>query len=230
MTARRWHRLIGLLICLPCLLWSSSGAVLAWKNWARSQKPPAREPSPAPLEDKPFRVPIERALAAIGRSETPAAVEWIRLAGAPHYRVRYASPPRSVLVDGTTGELRKQEPPIPEALASSIAQGDAPPGVAVRSVVWHTAGTMVYPDRNELPVWRATLDNGDDVYVSPTTGEIHQHTDTLVRVIRVSFYGLHVWKWGSSQQSYLFLMVMSLLLSCGAMTGLWLALRPRRSR
>lgn len=230
MTARRWHRLIGLLICLPCLLWGSSGAVLAWKNWARTQKPPARASAPARAEEKPFSVPIERALAATGRGETPVAVEWLRLAGAPHYLVRYAAPPRSVLVDATTGEPRRQEPPIPEALASRIAQEDAPPGAAVRSVVWHTEGTMVYPDRNELPVWRATLDNGDDVYVSPTTGEIHQHTDTMARVIRVSFYGLHVWKWGSSQQSYLFLMVMSCLLAIGASTGLWLALRPRRSR
>lgn len=228
MTARRWHRLIGLIICLPCLLWGGSGAVLAWKNWARSRQPPA--PVSERAVEKPFSVLLDRALAATGRSETPVAVEWIRLAGAPHYLVRYASPPRSALVDGTTGELLKQQPLISEALASAIAQADAPPGLAVRSVAWHTEGTLVYPEWNELPVWRVTLDNGDDVYVSPTTGEIRQRADTVFRIIRVSFYGLHVWKWGRSQQSYLFLMIMGCLLVFGASTGLWLALRPRRSR
>lgn len=230
MTLRRWHRLLGLIICLPCLLWGVSGGLLAWKNWARERTPPPA-PSAAPAAaPRPFTIPVERALAATGRTDRPSAVLWRHLAGAPHYLVRFSSPPREVLVHGETGAVLPQQP-VDEALARSIAEADGPPGARVQAVQRQLTGTLVYPEWNELPVWRLTLDNGDDVYVSPSTGEVRQHADTFFRLVRISFYGLHVWKWSNKPgpaTSYLILLGMSALLVFSAATGLFLLLRPRR--
>jgi hypothetical protein len=106
----------------------------------------------------------------------------------------------------------------------------------VRHCVLQTASSLVYPSWNELPVFRAELSNGDDVYVSPTTGEALTYADPMFRAIRVSFYGLHVWKLApeaDAPPTYLLLMGMGLVLAAGGATGLWLGIRgllPRRAR
>ena len=226
MQLRRWHRLIGLLIGLPCLLWGLSGALLAWKNWTKS-------PSPGPTQAgllRPFRVPVEQALRTLGRAEPPTQVEWRHVAGAPRYVVRFAAPPLLQVVDGESG----QPLPLPSVdmqLARQAALWDAPPGVGIKSCLMQSAGSLVYPAWNELPAFRVTLDNGDDVYVSPSTGEILAHADTMFRAIRIAFYGLHVWKFSpaaDSSASYLVLLVMGLVLAAAGATGLWLGLRRWR--
>ena len=143
---------------------------------------------------------------------------------------RLAKSDLPVLIHGETGAVL---PPVDEALARSIAAADGPPGARVQAVHEQRTGTLVYPEWNELPVWRVTLDNGDDVYVSPSTGEVRQHADTFFRLVRISFYGLHVWKWSNKPgpaTSYLILLGMSVLLALSAATGLFLLLRPRLPR
>ncbi len=226
MHLRRWHRLIGLLVGLPCLLWGLSGALLAWKNWARSKPPGPTQAGPL----RPFTVPVEQVLRTLGRAEPPTQVEWRHVAGAPRYVVRFAAPPVIQVVDGESG----QPLPLPSVdmqLARQAALWDAPPGVGIKSCALQTAGSLVYPAWNELPALRITLDNGDDVYVSPSTGEILAHVDTMFRAIRIAFYGLHVWKFSPAVQaplSYLVLLLMGLVLAAAGATGLWLGLRRWR--
>lgn len=226
MNLRRWHRLIGLVVGLPCLLWGLSGALLAWKNWAGSPPPGLTQGGPA----RPFRVPIEQALGALGRPETPTQVEWRHVAGAPRYVVRFAAPPLVQVVDGESGQ-RLPLPSVDAELARQIALRDAPPGVGVRGCALQTAGSLIFPSWNELPALRVTLNNGDDVYISPTTGEILAHVDPMFRAIRVAFYGLHVWKIVPATEapvSYLILLGMGLVLAAAGATGLWLGLGRRR--
>ncbi len=225
---RRWHRLIGLVVGLPCLLWGLSGAILAWKNWA--SEPPVRTQA-APL--RPFRVPVEQALKALGRAEAPLQVEWRHVAAAPRYVIRFATPPLVQLVDGEDGRVVSR---LDAQGAQAVGQGEAPPGVAVRDCALQTTGSLIYPSWGELPAFRVGLANGDDVYVSPTTGQVLAHVDTQFRIIRVAFYGLHVWKFSQAQEapaSYLVLLAMGLVLAAAGATGLWLGLRglgPRRRR
>lgn len=225
---RRWHRLIGLVVGLPCLLWGLSGAILAWKNWAHEPLAPNQAGPP-----RPFRVPVEKALKALGRADVPLQVEWRHVAAAPRYVIRFAAPPLVQLVDGEDGRV---VPRLDAQRAQEVGQEAAPPGVGVRGCALQTAGSLVYPSWNELPAFRVALDNGDDVYVSPTTGEVLAHVDTRFRVIRVAFYGLHVWKFSPAQDapvSYLVLLAMGLVLTAAGATGLWLGLRglgPRRRR
>lgn len=229
MTLRRWHRLLGLIICVPCLLWGISGALLAWKNYASEKEQPGRRVAATLV---PFTVPVERALGAAGRGDTPTQVRWHRIAGAPYYLIRYEAAPRTVLVHGQTAAVLGGSPAVDEALARAVAQQDTEDGsvATVRSVYWQTAGTLVYPEWGELPVWRVTLGNGDDVYVSPGSGQVLQHVDWFFRVIRVSFYGLHVWKLSPGPGSYLFLMGMGVLLIFGALSGIWMVVFGGRRR
>lgn len=227
---RRWHRLIGLVIGLPCLLWGLSGALLAWKNWAG--------PRPSGLTQaslqRPFSVPIGTALQALGRRELPTQVEWRHVAGAPRYVARFAQPPLVQVVDGESGQALAL-PTVDEHLARQIGQAEAAPGVQVTGCVLQATGSLVYPAWNELPVFRVTLGNGDDVYVAPSTGAVLGHVDMRFRAIRVAFYGLHVWRFGDTPDgpSYLFLLVMGLVLAAAGATGLTLGLRglwPARRR
>ena len=224
MTMRRWHRLIGLVVGLPCLLWGLSGALLAWKNWASPAAPGATQAGPT----RPFRVPIAQALQKLGRPETPLQVEWRQVAGAPRYLIHFATPPLLQVIDGEAGQVLAL-PSVDESLARRVAVAGAPAGVSVTGCVMQTAGTLVYPSWNELPAYRVALANGDDIYVSPTTGEILAHVDTRFRLIRVAFYGLHVWKFSAAAEapaSYLLLLVMGLVLAIAGATGLYLGLRP----
>ena len=50
-----------------------------------------------------------------------------------------------------------------------------PAGIRRRAL--QTAGSLVYPAWNESPALRITLDNGDDIYASPSTGEILAHVE-----------------------------------------------------
>jgi len=227
---RRWHRLIGLLVGLPCLLWGLSGALLAWKNWAGRRPSGLTQASP----QRPFTVPIGMALRALGRFDTPTQVEWRHVAGAPRYVVQFARPPLVQVVDGESGQALAL-PTVDAHLARQIGQAEAAPGVFVTRCVLQNTGSLVYPDWNELPVFRVTLGNGDDVYVSPSTGAILAHADMRFRAIRVGFYGLHVWRFGDTPDasSYLFLLVMGLVLAAAGATGLTLGLRglgPARRR
>lgn len=226
MQLRRVHKLVGIAIFLPSILWGISGAFLAWKNWDRDAAPPRRNPQE--LVNRPFRVELDKALSATGQAKdvTPRAIEWRHLAGAPYFAIRYAGLPDPLLIDGETGE---KVPGISEDLARRIAAAEAPPDVQVTSCVLQTTPSLVYLEGMKLPVYRVSLSDGSDVYLSPTSGEVHFRAPRLARAIRIAYFGLHVWKWSSGpgpHYSYLFLLIMALLQCVGAVSGLWLWLRP----
>lgn len=225
MQLRRLHRLLGLLICVPSLLWGISGALLAWKNWASEPEPPAAAAS----TPRPFKVDVGAALAtaAVGHSEPPQAVEWRHVLGAPRYLIRYAAPP-AILVDGESGQLIAG---IDEASARKIAAEAAPAGITVADCELQTAPSLVYLDDFELPVYRVGLSDRSNVYLSPRTGEVFFRAPRLAWLIRFAFYKLHVWKWSGGAgraHSYLLLLAMALVLAASSATGLWLLVRPLR--
>lgn len=233
MRLRRLHRLLGLLLALPCVLWGLSGMILAWKNWARDTAPPPAPPPRMQAAARPFRVPVAAALAATLRPEPPRAVEWRHVLGAPRYLIRYAAAPAPLLVDGESGLLLTGTPAIDAALAGRIAEAEAPADTTVARVVLQTQPTLYYPRGFELPIYRVTLSSGDDIYVSPTTGDALPRVDGRFRLIRLAFYGLHVWRFVPGEApyaSYLVLMTAAGGLVLLGTTGGLLALRVARGR
>lgn len=219
---RRWHRMLGLLVGLPCLLWGTSGAILAWKHYA-NLRPPGN-PEAVAGEKTPFTLPIEQALRLGGHQDPPQAVEWRWLLSRPQYVLHYASEPSTVVVDG---QRPQAFPVVDEAMARRIAQADAPPGVSVTGCRMQTGQTLVY--RGDLPAYRLALSNGDEVYVSPLTGEVQAHVDNIYRVIRVAYFALHIWDVShrpGRHPSFVLLGLCALGLVCLGLSGLWLGLSP----
>ena len=233
MRLRRLHRLLGLVLALPCVLWGLSGVILAWKNWERDTAQPPEPQVRAQSPARPFLIPVATALAATGRTEPPRAVEWRHILGAPRYLLRYAGLPAPLFVDGESGLLLAGSPVIDAALAGRIAEAAAPADTTVARVVWQTEPTLVYQNGFELPVYRVTLSSGDDIYVSPTTGDALPRVDRRFRLIRLAFYGLHVWRFVPGEApyvSYLVLMTAAGGLVLLGATGMLLALRVARGR
>jgi hypothetical protein len=223
MPLRRWHRRIGLLVGIPCLLWGLSGAVLAWKHLA-ALSPPG-DPTRVAGAHTPFSVPVDQAVRAAGRSGPPMEVRWRWLLSRPRYEIRYFTPPQVVVIDGLTG---KAAPPLDCALARQVAEADG--GVPARDCTLITAHTLIYRPDREVPAFRVALDNGHDVYVSPTTGQLLAHVDLLYRLFRVAFFGLHMWDLSVAPGRHLsfgLLLAMALLLLAMGVTGLYLALATR---
>ena len=230
MQPRRLHKVIALIVCLPCLLWGISGAFLAWKNWAAdTRQPPPRKPPPT---DQPFRAALAPVLAqqqAQGRPD-PQSVEWRHVVGAPRYVLHYDQPPEVVVVDGESGQVL---PGIEASEALRIADAAAPLGTQALRVTFQTEPTLVYLSRFELPVYRVAISDGSDVYVSPRTGAVIIRAERMALWIRTASFGLHVWQWSlgpGPHFSYLLLMLAALCLVAASASGLWLALRPALRR
>jgi uncharacterized iron-regulated membrane protein len=222
---RRWHRLFGILLGVPCLLWGISGAFLSWKNYATLSRP--GNPQAVTGERTPFTIGVQQALAATGQDGPPQSVEWRWLLGSPRYVVHYADGP-AVLIDGRSGEL---VPKVDEALARRIAQADAPSGVRVLGCALQERATLIYRPWEEFPAYRLPLSNGDEVYVSPRTGEVLAHVDGMYRLIRGSFVILHTLDLSTApgrHASYLLLALLGLGLLFLSVTGLLLAYRTYR--
>ena len=230
MNLRRFHRLIGLLVSLPCVLWGLSGGVLAWKNWARDRPKPTIEK--APILPRSFQVGWQTVRAHLQRSDEPLAIERRHVLGAPRYLVRFATPPNEVMLDGETGAALPQQA-ISEREALQIATSLSPQGVDAQSVRMQTEPSLLYLAGMELPVYRVSLSDGSEAFVSPTTGEQYFRADGLARLIRRGYFWLHVWRFSSGpgpHVSYLLLAFAGGILTLSGLSGVWLALAPRRRR
>lgn len=218
---------------VPCLLWGSSGAVLAWKHWT-TRAPPG---NPAAVAGGPGRAPFvvdpAQAVRATGHGGVPVALRWTWLLGAPRYEVQFDD--ALLVIDGRIPVLVA---PADEALSRRVALADAPAGVHVVAVAQQERPTLVFRPRRPLaqePAYRVTLSNGDDVYVSRTTGQVQAHVDDVYRLLRVSFFALHMWDLSPTRRdeprraSFLLLMGMATALLLLGASGLLLAL-PRRWR
>ena len=119
-------------------------------------------------------------------------------------------------------------PPADEELARRVAQADAPPGATVASVeLVHRPSLFAYRPGRDLPVYRVALTNGSDVYVSRRSGQVQAHVDWIYRLVRVSFFALHMWDLSlgpDPHRSFLLLGAAALLLFLLGISGLLLAL------
>ena len=226
MRMRGVHRLLGVVLFVPTLLWGLSGAFLAWKNWV-SNRPEASAENRAKPALRPFRVDVPRALAATGKpNDAPLrSIEWRHLAEDPYFVIQYEDAPQPMLISGESGAVLSG---VPLELALRIAARNAPKGLRVTGCVLQEKPSLIYLPGMELPVYRAALSDGSEMYLSPTSGELFFHVPRLAWAIRFAFYILHVWQFSQGpgpHYSYLVLLVMALLLSASGVSGLVLWLR-----
>ncbi len=117
---RYLHRVLGLVLLIPFLLWTATGLMFLLKpGWT-----PAYEMLDAFLPtslDLGAVLPPTEALRQAGVEEAPVRVELVQTALGPTYRVRFSAG-ASALVDARSGRLQS---PLSEAQARAIAESAA---------------------------------------------------------------------------------------------------------
>ena len=172
------HRWLGVGLCLLFLVWFPSGIGMMYWDFPsvtaadRLDRSPALDPSMVRLS------PIE-AYAVLGASQAPAQLRLNTFDGRPVYRFRTGRGEPLVYADtgarqvGVTKELMKR--------AAAAWTGQPVSAATVTSIdvdQWTVQETF----RNLQPLWKYSWPNGEQVYLSETSGEVVQYTTTRSRM------------------------------------------------
>ena len=172
------HRWLGVGLCLLFLVWFPSGIGMMYWDFPsvtaadRLDRSPALDPSMVRLS------PIE-AYAVLGASQAPAQLRLNTFDGRPVYRFRTGRGEPLVYADtgarqvGVTKELMKR--------AAAAWTGQPVSAATVTSIdvdQWTVQETF----RDLQPLWKYSWPNGEQVYLSETSGEVVQYTTTRSRM------------------------------------------------
>jgi hypothetical protein len=172
------HRWLGVGLCLLFLVWFPSGIGMMYWDFPsvtaadRLDRSPALDPSNVHLS------PME-AYAVLGASQAPAQVRLNTFDGRPVYRFRIGRSEALVYADtgarpaGVTKELMQR---------AAAAWTGQPASVATVASIDVDQWTVQETFRNLQPLWKYSWPNGEQAYVSETSGEVVQYTTTRSRI------------------------------------------------
>lgn len=170
------HRWLGVALCLVFLLWFPSGIVMMY--WDFPSVSPADRLARSPTIDASrIRLSPSEAAAMAG-IDSPGQVRLNTFDGRPVYRFRAGG---EALVYADTGEEQIE---VSKEMADRIASRwtGAPVSAArVDAIEEVDQWTVQVRLRDILPVWKYSWPDGQQVYVSQTTGEVVQYTTTASR-------------------------------------------------
>lgn len=173
------HRWMGVVFCVLFAAWFLSGIVLMYWEFpvVAGHERLAHLP---PLDASRIQVPPEQAFQKLDTAMAPSQV-WISMLGnRPVYRFQYGRSQRLVYADN--GDVL---PFVSNGLGLYLAAawlGQAP-GPALATAIAEPDQWTVYPEiRRAGPFWKYSWPNGEDVYVSQSSGEIVQHTTRSSRL------------------------------------------------
>jgi len=171
------HRWLGVVLCLLFLLWFPSGIGMMYWDYPSVSPADRLERSPA-LDPSTIKLSPSQAAAAAD-VETPGQARLNTFDGRPVYRFGGGA---ATIVYADTGEqqLDVSKEMIARIVSSWTGQ---PAGVAaVQAVEEVDQWTLQSGLRNVRPLWKYSWPNGDQVYISESTGEIVQSTTTASRI------------------------------------------------
>jgi len=167
------HRWLGVIVCLPFLCWFSSGIVLMYCDYP-GVSDGERVNREEILDASRIHISPSEAYAQFKSEGSPDSVRLATFDGRPLYRFRSGASEFMVYADD--GELRGK---IPADLARRIASEwtSLPIGTAHAEVVnepdqWTVSGAF----RPLRPLFKFSWPNGEQVYISESTGEVVQYT------------------------------------------------------
>jgi hypothetical protein len=174
------HRWLGLAFCLLFALWFSSGIVMMYSDYP-SVGSKERLSKAAPLSPDAIHVSPQTAYAALHKSDPPAQVMLTMLDGRPIYRFRRGRSLTVVYADD--GEVFRW---LPQAGAERIAAAWAgqPIGTAkfqgalTEADQWTLSGQAL----SQKPLLKYAWPDGQEIYISGSTGEVVQHTTRASRI------------------------------------------------
>jgi PepSY-associated TM region len=173
------HRWLGVALCLLFLVWFPSGIGMMYWEFP-SVTPEMRLDRAAPLRAADVRLAPADAWATLGEAGAPSRARLQILDGRPLYRFQTRAGER--LVYGDTGERRGD---VSAEHAGRIASDWTGQTASAATVVtlddadqWTVPGSF----RSLRPLWKYSWPNGEQVYVSPRSGEVVQYTTRSSRV------------------------------------------------
>jgi hypothetical protein len=182
---RNWvvfvHRWMGITCCVLFLVWFASGIVLIYCRFPQVDAGDrlARED---PLDPGRIHVTPARAYAALHESNSPPTkIRLSVLDGRPVYRFELESRTRLVFADDgrlLDGVGRQMALRIAAAWAESPASAASFQGLVSQDDQWTLDPTV----HSYGPFWKFSWPNGEEIYVSQTTGEVVQRTTRKSRL------------------------------------------------
>jgi hypothetical protein len=171
------HRWLGVALCALFLLWFPSG--IAMMYWQYPEVSPAdRLEHAAALEPSTVKLSPAAALARAELSAAPRQVVLATFDRRPVYRFRVGRD--EVMVYADTGDLQVE---VPRAMTDRIASAwSGQPAAAARVTSVEDVDQWTLGVRNRLPLLKYSWPDGQDVYVSPDSGDVAQATTTGSRL------------------------------------------------
>jgi hypothetical protein len=172
------HRWLGVAFCLFFVIWFPSGIGIMYFDFPGVSADDRLERSP-PLDRSAVRTSPAEALTALGLSQLPDQIRLGTFDGRPVYRIRSGRREHLVYADtgATQGDISKD---LMARVASAWA-GQPASAAAIESIdvdQWTVQGSF----RSLEPLWKYAWPNGEQVYVSQTSGEVVQYTTRASRL------------------------------------------------
>jgi hypothetical protein len=173
------HRWTGVVFCLLFTWWFLSGIFMMYWDYPEVAPEDRIARSPA-LNAAQVRVSPGQAFAALGIPEPPDAVTLSVFDGHPIYRFRIGGDESKVYAD--TGAPLTEFPPEMNLRTAASWAGQPAATAKVEPLTkedqWTVAGTF----RALRPLWKYSWPDGQQVYVSESTGEVVQYTTRQSRL------------------------------------------------
>jgi hypothetical protein len=173
------HRWLGVGLCLIFLLWFPTG--IAMMYWDFPSISPADRLARSPeLDSRTIALSLQQALAKVDISDPPTRIRLNTFDGRPVYRFRFGDGDALVYADTGDEQVDVPREMVDRAAAAWTRQPVAAAHVEPLEEVdqWTVQGQ--FPNLN--PLWKYSWPDGEQVYVSQTTGEVVQYTTTASRL------------------------------------------------
>jgi len=173
------HRWLGVVLCLFFLLWFPSGIGMMYWDFPSVEAGDRLERSPS-LEASTIRLSPAEAYIFTGLSQPPSQVRLNTFAGRPIYRFRADTTTSLVYADNGARQTGVMNDLADRIASSWVGQ---PVGAATRETLddadqWTVQGSF----RAQRPLLKYSWPNGEQVYVSPASGEVVQYTTAASRL------------------------------------------------
>ena len=172
------HRWLGVGLCLLFLVWFPSGIGMMYWDFPSVTAADRLERSPA-LDPSTVRLSPTEAYAILGLSQPPAQVRLNTFDGHPVYRFRAGRGETLVYADTGARQVDVTKELMQRAATAWTRQ---PASAATVTAIDVDQWTVQETFRNLQPLWKYSWPDGEQVYVSETSGEVVQYTTTRSRI------------------------------------------------
>ena len=174
-----FHRWLGVVFCLPFLLWFASGVVLMYRAFP-SVSEADRLNHRTPLNASAIHLTPQQAYDRLPRAWPPESVRIVMVAGRPAYRFKVGRGESIVYADDGTVQDESQ---VDFARRVAAAWTGQPPFIAdVEELTGRDQWTVSGEFRPLEPMRKFSWPDGEQVYVSTVVGDVVQYTTRASRM------------------------------------------------